>query len=117
MDQSSRGSSSSSRGHRLSGNVVDAKNKVNAATTRHTYTAYPPSQLRSSEGAKSDVDAAGPTARITDAINCATPLTAPRERLLGTEDVMKMNIAPVDQRNVFGGQRTCSKSSMGESED
>ena len=54
------------------------------------YTAYPPSQLRSSEVAKRDVEAAGPIALVTDPMSCATPLTAPRQRLSGAEDETKM---------------------------
>ena len=61
---------------------------------RIAYTPYPPNQLCSKEVANSDVAAAGPTARTTEATTWATPFTAPRERLLGAEDVTYMKTAP-----------------------
>ena len=67
------------------------------------YTAYPPNQLYSSENAKSDVEAAGAMARMTVVTNCAMPLTAPNERLLGAEDLMTMNTAPT--RMCYIGER------------
>lgn len=77
---------SSAFGHIRGGKGRVTRRHAAVNTTKKTYTAYPPIQLSSSDVANSEVDAAGPTARTTDAIICAIPLTAPSERLLGAED-------------------------------
>jgi hypothetical protein len=46
------------------------------------------------EGAKSQSATAGPTVRWIEAADCATPLVAPRERLLGVAELMYINSAP-----------------------
>ena len=75
-------------GHVESGRGRDTKKIPTLIVTRTTYPKFPPSQLYSSEEAKSDVDAAGPMARMTEATNCAMPLTVPRDARLGAEAVM-----------------------------
>ena len=81
-------------GHILCGRCTDTRNSAELNTMRMGYTAYPPSQLRSSDVAKRDVETAGPIARTTDPTSCAKPLTAPRERFPGAEDDSRMKIAP-----------------------
>ena len=66
--------------------------KENVAKT--TYTAYPPRRFFSTEYEKRDVDKAGPMARAIEPVVCERPLVAPKDRLLGDEEVVNMNIVP-----------------------
>ena len=81
-------------GQIFGGRRSDRHAQATLKTLRIAYTAYPPSQLRSSAVANRDVDAAGPSARAADARNCATPFTAPSERLFGADDETYKKIAP-----------------------
>jgi hypothetical protein len=64
-----------------------------AETNVKTYhTAYPPNKLRRIEIVNNAVQSAGPTARARAAPVWAIPFTAPRERLLGGEAVMKVKM-------------------------
>jgi hypothetical protein len=63
---------------RFNNNVVPTTTAPAVNATRPTYTAYPPAKLRSTEYVKSEVDTAGPTARVNDTVVCASPFVAPR---------------------------------------
>lgn len=60
---------SSSSGHKSGGKRLQTCSADTDAIASIRYTAKPPSHLRSSEMAKSDVNEAGPTARTMDASN------------------------------------------------
>ena len=70
---------------------------LNPAITRQistVYTKFPPKMFWSNENANSDAEAAGPIARWIEAIICAIPFVAPRDRLLGGAEDMYINTAP-----------------------
>ena len=73
---------------------------------RIAYTPYPPNQLCSKEVANSDVAAAGPTARTTEATTWATPFTASLLRAKLTEvgllDQVRINVVPMAGRFTIG---------------
>jgi len=58
------------------------------------YTAYPPRRFFSTEYEKRDVDKACPMAQAMETVVCERPLVAPKDCLLGAEEVMYMNIVP-----------------------
>ena len=91
-------------GHILCGRCTDTRNSAELNTMRMGYTAYPPIQLCSSDVAKRDVEAPGPIARVLAPMTCATPFTAPRQRLSGAEDETKMKIAPMRDSDPFSNR-------------
>ena len=76
--------------HGFTGNLVATATAPAVNATNTTYTAYPPAKSCSIENAKSEVAIAGPTARASDAVVCASPLGVPSERLFGVDELMKM---------------------------
>jgi len=57
-----------------------------------TYTKPPPSKLRSTETAKSEVAPAGPIQRMIDVVVWARPVVAPSAEREGAAEVRNMNI-------------------------
>ena len=70
-----------------------------ARASKIVYEKYPPKILFCSEKAKSDVAAAGPSARCVETIVCARPFMAPREHLFGAAEETNTNTEP-DARNI-----------------
>jgi hypothetical protein len=68
--------------------------EIPASTKKTTKTAYPPNRLCSKENAKREVDTTGPVARAIEMAVWLKPFVAPRDRLLGADDVTKMNMEP-----------------------
>src|SRR5436190_21587710 len=89
--------------------MVPTTTAITANDAKIAYTAYPPAKSYSTEYAKREVAPAGPTARATDAIVCASPLVAPSERLFGAEEFTNMNMQAAprskEYRQVRGKRR------------
>jgi len=80
--------------HTFSGRRVARRNAKQESVAKITYTAYPPRRFFSTEYEKRDVDKAGPMARAMETVVCERPLVAPKDCLLGAEEVTNMNIVP-----------------------
>ena len=89
-----------SQSHTFSGRRVARRNAKQEKVTKITYTAYPPRRFFSTEYEKRDVDRAGPMARAMEPVVCERPLVAPKERLLGAEEVVNMNIVPAKPNEI-----------------